>query len=148
MHLHTSLHIFLYIYFSNSLGICIKPNLMIQIFLKFFWENKIHVQCTLISSSGLTLPTCDGRLPVWSIDCTNVVEEGTKYTCKERWTGMINNKFRILICKCLDLSKCIHHKASTTLSWDQCPEFMRDGEGAGLISNSHFTTIFANFHRV
>ena len=28
----------------------------------------------------------------------------------------------------------LNHKASTTLSLDMCPEFMRDGRGAGLIS--------------
>ena len=37
------------------------------------------------------------------------------------------------------------NQASITLSLDLCPEFMRDGGGAGLISISHFTTIFANF---
>ena len=36
-------------------------------------------------------------------------------------------------------------KASTILSLDLCPEFMRDGGGADLNSISHFTTIFANF---
>ena len=39
----------------------------------------------------------------------------------------------------------IKFQASTTLSLDLCPEFMRDGCGAGLISISHFTPIFANF---
>ena len=33
------------------------------------------------------------------------------------------------------------HKASTTSSLDLCPEFMRDGGGAGLIFISHFTTV-------
>ena len=33
------------------------------------------------------------------------------------------------------------HCASTTLYFDLCPEFMRDGGWAGLISISHFTTI-------
>ena len=37
--------------------------------------------------------------------------------------------------------------ASKTLSLDLCPEFMRDGGGAGLISITLFTTIFANFRR-
>ena len=36
-------------------------------------------------------------------------------------------------------------KASTTLSLDLCPEFMKDGDEASLISVSHFTTIFVNF---
>ena len=37
--------------------------------------------------------------------------------------------------------------ASKTLRLDLCPEFMREGGGAGLISITLFTTIFANFRR-
>ena len=42
-------------------------------------------------------------------------------------------------------TQCVPSKASTTLSLDLCPEFMRDGDGAGFISISHFTRVFANF---